>query len=116
MATKVTFKQGEDKPLTLNLLLGGSAWSIPSNTDFFLGVKKKKSDTEYTFSHDNADFTVTNQTGGIITVGITATDTDQNPGVYVGELKVETPDGTIDKSIDLEFVIQQAVIPAGEGS
>ena len=110
MATKVTFKQGEAKPLTLRLFLKKVAWPIPDNTEFTLGVKKTKQDSSYAFSHEDADFTVVNQAGGIISVGITESDLTREAGAYVGELKVETADGTIDKSLDLDFIIEKAVI------
>ncbi|MBM4285827.1 MAG: hypothetical protein FJ128_11360 [Deltaproteobacteria bacterium] len=108
MIDMVTFKQKEAKTLTLTVKENGNPVSLVGAV-LFLGVKRTKGDAEYVFSKGDADFNKGQAAQGIVSVLLSTGDLTQEPGPYVGELKVSYPDGTIDKSADLTLVIKQAV-------
>lgn len=113
MATSITLKQGEAKTLRFSVTENGSVVDLTpagSTVTFFFGVKKKKSDTTYTIQKDNSSFTTSEAAQGIISVVLTATDTNQLPATYIGELKILFGTDSIDKSADLTIKIDQAVI------
>ncbi|MBI4644197.1 MAG: hypothetical protein HY743_10865 [Deltaproteobacteria bacterium] len=109
---KLVVKQGEAKPFPMQVVdLAGDPVDL-SGCTVFLGVKQRKGDAEYTFSKADSDFDKSQVTQGIISVFLTATDTNQVHGPYVGELKVTfpgAPPATVEKSGDLTLVIEQAV-------
>ena len=108
MSSKVTLKQGEAKPLTLTVTEEGQAVDLTSAT-LFLGVKRYKSDAAYTFSKSDADFDKSQAAQGIVSVFLTASETNQEPGTYVGELKASFPGSVVDKSVDWLVLIEPAV-------
>lgn len=108
MANKVIFKQGEAKHLTLSVKMNGSAVDL-AGADLFLGVKKTKIDTDFVLSKADGDFDKSQAGDGIVSVFFSKVDLEREAGLYVAELKVEFPDGTIDKSLDLALVIEPAV-------
>jgi len=107
----IIFKQGEARTLQMILKDDNGAAIDLSSVTLFLGVKKKKSDTVYIFSKDDADFEKGQAAIGKISAFLTKEDTNQTPGLYVGELKVCWPGtpATIDKSADLTLIIEEAV-------
>lgn len=110
MATSITLKQGEAKTLRFVVTENGAAVDLSGqDVTFFFGMKKKKSDTTYVVSKEDTSFTTTDADDGIITVILTATDTNQTPTTYIGELKIKFSDNSIDKSEDLTIKIDQAV-------
>jgi len=110
--TQLNFKQGEAKTVTFTVNDGGSTVDLSGCTVFF-GVKSVKTNVAYIFSHDDGDFDKTNEDTGIVTLFITAANTNQTPGTYYGELRITFPGSPapIDKSQDINVVIEQAVIP-----
>ena len=106
MSSKIRLKQGEAKTITLTVTRAyGMAVDLTGAT-LFLGVKRHKKDTAYIFSKVDADFDKTQQALGIVTVGLSTTDTGQAEADYHGELECSWS-GTvpmIDKSIN-EIVI-----------
>jgi hypothetical protein len=111
MANSVSLKQGEAKTLKLTVTDRGEAVDL-TNATLFLGVKRQKSDAQYTFSKLDAAFDKGQAAQGKVSVFLAGADTTQIPGPYVGELKVTYP-GTptvIDKSSDLVLIIEEAVI------
>ncbi len=104
-------KQGEAKTLTLTVKDGSGAAVDLSTATLLLGVKKSKSDTAYTFFKDNAAFDRSRAAEGIVSVNLSATDTNQDETTYVGELKCSWagPPPAIAKSGDFYFQIKQAV-------
>jgi hypothetical protein len=75
-------------------------------------VKKTKSDTDYALTKTDTDFEMANAALGIVTVDLTESQTNLEGGVYVGELKCSWTEGTIiNKSVDLDILIEPAVIP-----
>ncbi|MBW1991558.1 MAG: BppU family phage baseplate upper protein [Deltaproteobacteria bacterium] len=108
MAGKVIFKRGEAKHLTLSVSQDGSAVDL-SGATLFLGVKKSKTDSGFVLSKTDGEFNKSQAGDGVVSVFLSESDLDQEAGLYVAELKVEFPDGTIDKSLDLALVIEPAV-------
>lgn len=108
MASKVSFKRGEAKQLILSVKADGAAVDL-AGADLFLGMKKTKADSDFIFAKANGDFDKSQAGVGVVSVFLTSSDLDQEAGLYVAELKVEFPDGTIDKSLDLAMVIEPAV-------
>ena len=104
-------KQGEAKTLTLTVTdQNGEAVDLTGAT-LALTVKAKKTDTEETFAKEDADFNKSQQVEGIVSVFLTATDTNQTPGPYMGELKAVWPgvNEIIEKSQDCYLTIEGAI-------
>lgn len=108
MTNLAVFKQREAKTLTLTVKEDGNPVNL-EGAQLFLGVKKYKEEATYAFFKGDGEFNKTRAADGVVSVFLSAADLDQEPGPYVGELKVNYPDGTIDKSMDLTLVINQAV-------
>jgi hypothetical protein len=105
----VTLKQKEAKPIKFVAQADGAPMNLSGATLFF-GVKQTKNDTSFVFSKDDTQFDKSKAADGIVAVFLDTADTNQVPGAYVGELKIEFLDGSIDRSDDLNVVIEQAVI------
>jgi hypothetical protein len=109
---KVTLKQGEAKRLTLTVTnKDGTAVDLTGST-LFMAAKSHKGDQVYAFSKEHSDFDLSQAAQGIVSVFLTATDTNQVPGPHVGELKVTfpgAPPATVEKSGDLTVIIEAAV-------
>ena len=104
----MSFKQGEAKSLTLTVKEDGAGVDLSAAT-LFLGAKKAKADMDFIIQKEDADFDKSQAASGVVSVFLSATDLNINPGPYVAELKVTFPNATIDKSADLAFVIEAAV-------
>ena len=109
MAEKLIFKQGEAKTITFSVKDAAGVAVDLSAATLLLGVKKDKSEEDYVFSHEDADFDKTQAASGIVAVDLSAEDTDQPEGTYVGELKCEWAGPAIKKSEDFFFQIKRAV-------
>jgi len=107
---KITLKQKEAK--TVKFTIKDEAGNVVdvSGATLSFQVKKSKSDTTPKISKTDTDFDKAQAASGIVTVNLTTTDTNLDPGVYVAELKIEFTATNIDKSADIVFEIQQAVI------
>lgn len=111
---KVTLKQGEAKRLTLTVTDANGAAVDLTGCTLFLAAKSHKGDEGYAFSKEHSDFDVSQAAQGIVSVFLGATDTNQVPGLYVGELRVTfpgAPPATVEKSGDLTMIIKGAVTP-----
>jgi hypothetical protein len=109
---KVTLKQGEAKRFTLTVTDGNGAAVDLTGCSLFLAAKRHKQDAEYAFSKEHSSFDVNQAGQGIVSVFVTGADTNQVPGLYVGELKVTfpgAPPATVEKSGDLIFSIEESV-------
>ena len=63
-----------------------------SGAALLLGVKKDKSEAEYTFSKADPEFDNRAQAAnGIVSVNLSAADTDQPEATYIGELGAPGP-------------------------
>jgi hypothetical protein len=106
---RIVIKQGEAKTVTFTVTdTDGEPVDLAAAT-LFLGIKKDKSDTAYTFSHEDADFDKTQAADGLVAVALTAEDTNQEEGPYVGELKCSWAGPVIKKSEDFFLQIKRAV-------
>lgn len=105
-------KQGEAKQLTMSIVTTNATPVDLSGTTLFLGVKRRKKDTEYAFSHTHSSFNVTLATLGIVSVFLTTANTIQYQGNLVGELKIRysTSPVQIEKSADFTLTIHEAVV------
>lgn len=109
--TKLTIKQGEAKTVTFTVkTIYGGVVDLTDAT-LLLGVKRKKTDTAYIFSHEDADFDKTQADIGIVTVDLTAIDTGQTEDDYFGELKCSWagPPEVINKSADFIISIKRSI-------
>lgn len=111
-ATKLTLKQGEAKDVILSVVTSKrQPIDLSAVNTFFLAAKLSKNDTTYVFSKADADFDKSLVASGIVSVFLTAMDTDLAPGIYYGELKMTYAGSPveIEKSADIIIEIVQAV-------
>ena len=104
-------KQGEAKTLTLTVTDEYGAAVDVSEAILHLGIKLHKSQSAYAIEKVDADFDKTLGVQGIVTVFLTTTDTNQIPGIYVGELAATwnaSPD-IVEKTADFELKIIKSV-------
>ncbi len=111
MSSVITLKQREARNLTFTVQEQGEAVDL-SSASLFFGVKERKGDTAFALAKEDADFDKSQAQNGVVTVFLTAADTDLSPWAYVGELQVSFPgpQATVSKSADLIVQIEQAVI------
>lgn len=107
MAT-ITLKQKEAKTIRFTVTDASGIVNLSTATLTF-GVKKNKSDAAYVILKADALFGKVLAATGIVTVPLSATDTDLDQGEYIGELKTFFSATNIDKSADITVVIEQAV-------
>jgi ribosomal protein S11 len=106
---KLVIKQGEAKTVTFTVTdADGGAVDLSAAT-MFLGVKKDKSETAYTFSHEDADFDKSQAASGIVAVELSAADTNQPEATYIGELRCVWDGPVIKKSEDFFLQVKRAV-------
>jgi hypothetical protein len=106
---KMVIKQGEAKTVTFTVKDAVGTGVDLSGADLLLGVKKDKSEAEYTFSKDDLDFDKSQAANGIVSVNLSAEDTDQPEATYIGELKFAWAESVIKKSEDFFVQIKRAV-------
>lgn len=107
----VLFKRKEAKTLRFTIKdAAGDVVDVSAATLTF-GVKRLKSDPAYKIEKDNADFDKTDANVGIVLLPLSATNLDQSPDLYVGELKIHFSGSNIDKSADIDVTIAKPVIP-----
>jgi len=108
---EINLKQGEAKTLTITVKDSDGVAVDLSAATLLLGVKKSKADPEYAFSKEDDDFDKEQAASGIVSVNLTAEETDQEAGKYIGELQCSWtgPPAVIDKSADFYLQIREAV-------
>ena len=101
-------KQGEAKTLNLTVTENGNLVDLSGKTLSF-GVRPKYRITPI-ISKQDSDFGKDDAINGQVSVFLTAQETNQQPGEYVGELNIQSPGSptVILKSQDIVIVIQQA--------
>ena len=110
MASEITMKKGEGKDIRFNITRDSSVIDLSSAT-FKFGVKADYDDTTYLIEKTDDDFDKTLASVGIVSVNISATDSDITEDHYISELKITITASTdVDKSITIPFEIQRAVI------
>lgn len=101
-------KRGEQIPIEIDCRLNGAVFDLTSAT-LSLYFKRSKAETAKVIEKLDASFNKAQAGQGIVSVTLTSNDLDQTPGVYVGEMKAEFPDSTLDKSEDIQLEIEPAV-------
>lgn len=109
MANKLVIKQGEAKIISFTVNDAQGAGVDLSGAALLLGIKKDKSDSDYTFSKADQDFDKSQAANGIVAVNLAAADTNQPEATYVGELRCAWGDSMIKKSEDFFLQIKGAV-------
>lgn len=106
----VNIKKGEGKTLTFTIKNRTTGVVINvTNATFTLTIKTSKTAVVNTILKSHTDFTTTNASDGIVTVMLTSTDTDIMAATYIGELKTSFSTSMLDKSADIEFVVEDSV-------
>lgn len=106
---KLVIKQGEAKTVTFTVKDDLGNGVDLSGATLLLGVKKDKSDADYIFSKDDQEFDHSQAANGIVSVNLTATDTNQPEATYIGELRCAWDGPVIKKSEDFFLQINRAV-------
>ena len=106
---KIAIKQGEAKTVTFTVKDASGAGVDLSGAVLLLGVKRDKSEAEYTFSKADPEFDKTQAAGGIVSVNLSAADTGQPEATYIGELQCAWEGPVIKKSEDFFLQIKRAV-------
>ena len=106
---KMVIKQGEAKTVTFTVRDALGAGVDLSGAELLLGVKKDKSEAEYTFSKLDAAFNKVQAANGIVSVNLSATDTNQPEATYIGELQCDWAGLVIKKSEDFFLQVKRAV-------
>jgi hypothetical protein len=106
---KMVIKQGEAKTVTFTVKDALGTGVDLSGAALLLGVKKDKSEAEYTFSKADPEFDKSQAAAGIVSVNLSAADTDQPEATYIGELKCSWTGPVIKKSEDFFLQIKRAV-------
>jgi len=109
MANAIRIKQGEAKTVNFNITKGGVA--VPDATLTF-EVKEKADDSSIALSKADGDFNKDDKANGNYTINFTVDDTKGlKAKTYVSELKTVITVGTdVDKSYDIPFIVERAVI------
>lgn len=105
----IKLKQGEAKTINFHITKGGA--NVTDATLTF-EVKVKADDTTPVLSKADGDFDKSDKANGNYTLNFTVDDTkDLKAKSYTSELKtVITADTDVDKSYDIPFVVERAVI------
>jgi hypothetical protein len=106
---KMVVKQGEAKTITFTVKDALGTGVDLSGAALLLGVKKDKSEAEYTFSKTDPEFDKSQAVSGIVSVNLSAADTGQPEATYIGELKCTWPGPVIKKSEDFFLQVKRAV-------
>jgi hypothetical protein len=109
MTNKLVIKQGEAKTITLTVRDAQGGGVDLSGAVLLLGVKRDKSDEDYTLTKADPEFDKSQAASGVVSVNLSAADTDQPEAIYIGELKCVWPGPVIKKSDDFFFQVNRAV-------
>ena len=109
MANAIKLKQGEAKTVNFHITKGGTDVTDATLT---FELKEKASDTTPALSKADIDFDKADKANGNYTLNFEVDDTKGlKAKTYVSELKtVITADTDVDKSYDIPFVVERAVI------
>lgn len=109
MTSKITLKAGEAKAVTFTVTSAGVAVNLTDATFTFI-MKHYKTDSNIVVNKQDASFNKAQVSLGIVSVVLSAVDTNKPEGEYVGELKIEFSPTNIDKSDDIIFKIVNSVM------
>ena len=110
MSQEIILKQKEAKRVTITVFDNGNPADL-SSSSLFMGIKNRKSDPTCCITKSDEQFDKSQAENGVVSVFFNSVDLDQEPGPYVGELKIVFPDqdGTIEKTTDLKLLIDQSI-------
>lgn len=107
----IKMKQGEYKTVTLTYKdSDGNAIAVDGAT-FTATVRHPGANQADLFTVSDGSFDKTNGSianGGIILFPISDTNSNQTPGTYILEVKAAITGTNIDKSDDIEFIVEEA--------
>jgi hypothetical protein len=106
---EITIKQGEAKTLTFTVKEKGEVIDLSSATDLKFYVANRDR-TGYIIQKNVGDFDRSQDAAGILRVDISDTESDQTPMTYKSELMITFSASDIDKSADIDFTVEEAVI------
>jgi hypothetical protein len=106
---KMVIKQGEAKTVTFTVKDSLGTGVDLSGATLLLGVKKDKSEAEYTITKTDQDFDKSRAANGIVAINLAAEDTNQPEATYIGELRCAWTGPVIKKSEDFFLQIKKAV-------
>lgn len=110
MASQITLKQGEAKKVRFTITKSGSAIDVSTAT-FAFEVKDQASDASPVISKADTDFDKTDGANGNVVLAFVVNDTKAlKAKTYVAELKSIIAADDIDKSTDIPFIVERAVI------
>lgn len=109
MVNKLVIKQGEAKMISFTVKDAQGIGVDLSGAALLLGVKKDKSDEDYTFAKTDEEFDKSQAASGIVSVELSAADTDQPEATYIGELRCAWDGPVIKKSEDFFIQVKRAV-------
>jgi len=100
-------KSGEAKEIVFTITDAAST-SVDVSSATVTFVMKRVGGGATSISKADTSFNKTNAGNGVISCVLTSTDT-QLPGRYVGELKINFNTNNVDKSRDIDILINEAV-------
>lgn len=107
---EIDLKQAEAKTLRFTIRdKNGELMDVADPTDVSFRVEDRAVPGSFIVNKANAVFDKTKAAAGVVTVSITAVETAQTPGKYVGELRVEETAAQIDKSVDIDVNIVKSI-------
>jgi hypothetical protein len=109
MSNKLVIKQGEAKTITFTVKDAQGTGVNLTGATLLLGVKKDKSEADYTLAKADADFDKSQAANGVVAVNLSAADTTQPEATYIGELRCAWAGPVIKKSEDFYLQIKGAV-------
>jgi hypothetical protein len=108
MANQIAIKQGEAKPFTFSITKSGSPVTDAVLT---FQVKVGAKDTTPVISKVDVDFNKDDKDNGNYVLSLTVSDTKDLKAIsYTAELKTVYDSGKVDKSYDIPFIVERAVI------
>jgi hypothetical protein len=109
MTNKLVIKQGEAKTITFTVKDALGTGVDLSGAALILGVKRDRAEVDYAFGKTDQEFDKSQAASGIVSVMLSAADTDQPEAIYIGELKCAWAGPVIKKSEDFFLQIRRAV-------
>ena len=109
MSSEITIKKGEGKNVQFTITRNNAVIDL-STAVFTFAVKDDYDDTTYLIEKADASFDKSQATVGIVSVNLSATDTDIASGKYKAELRtVITADTDVDKSVEIPFTVEKSI-------
>lgn len=106
--TTLKFKKQEAKTITFNSTTNGETDNLTGGEFSFI-VKKKYKDNTPKILKETSDFDITDVSTGIIKLLLTTDDLNLDAGNYKAELKIILSETNIDKSNEIDFIIEDSL-------